>query len=552
MDLGLLLVITVAHVGLALPAAGVPGADLLLVHGLDLLKTAVLGLDHKEVDESGKGQAAAGEHQAVKVADVVGDGTGEERHEEVPEPVGRGGQGHGRSAVASGVELSNDSPDERTPSGGESDDKEAGENDEDVAGGGGAGRVDGVEDKVTDKRVDEEAHGHPQGTNDEGLAAANILDNPETGDSAANVDGTKNDLGNVRVLETGGLEDGGSVVEEEVGTSKLLARLKDDTNEGATQHGLSEDLVPLSIGASLLLLELLANLVDLNVDGAGGGLETGKAGNGVAGLINAANTVGVTGRLGKEQYAGTENQGPEEGDTVGNTPRAGVAEVVSAIVDHLSSPDTESDEELVARDENTTENGGRRLRLVHGDDDGQGTDTNTGDKTADSELGPFRGGSDLDDCSDAGEKGGRRDGDTATERIGNLASDERTQKGTSGEKGDNNTLAVGFKDIAVSVVVVGKPATEVGHIEETGDLTTVVHKQSATMYHGNRGTRERRNVPDVAKHEATYGGDDTEKDGTESDLLLSSEVDLILSLSPLRRGSRLLGEETHGCVIVWL
>ena len=453
-----------------------PRADLLLVHGLNLLKSAILGLDHKEPNESSEGKAASGEHQAVEVANGVSDGTREEGHEEVPHPVGRGGQGHGRSAVASRVELGNDSPDKRTPSGGEGDDEEAREDNKDVAGLGGAGGIDGVKHKSSDERVDQEAHGHPQGTSDESLAAANILDDPETGDSASNVDGTENNLGNVRVFQTGSLENGGSVVEEEVGTSKLLARLKDDANEGTAQQRLSEDLVPLGVGTSLLLLELDTNLIDLDVDGAGGGLETGKASNGVAGLVNATNTVGVTGRLGKEQYSATQNQGPEEGDTVGNTPRARVGKVMSTVVDHLSSPDTESDEELVARDKDTTENGGSRLGLVHGDDDGQGTDTNTSDKTTDRKLGPFRGRGDLNDCSDAGEKGGRRDGDTATKGIGNLASNKRAQKGTSRKQRDDDTLSVGFEDIAVPVVVVAKPATEVWHIEETGNLTTVVHK----------------------------------------------------------------------------
>lgn len=65
------------------------------------------------------------------------------------------------------------------------------------------------------------------------------------------------------------------------------------------------------------------------------------------------------------------------------------------------------------------------------------------------------------------------------------------------------------------------------------------------MAMGQQGYKGFRNVPDVAKHEATYGGDDTEPNGPESDLLLGSEVNLILCLG-LRR-SRLFREETHFC-----
>ena len=228
--------------------------------------------------------------------DVVDDEGGEERNEEVPQPVGGGGQSHAGRAVAGRVQLGDDGPDEGTPGGGEGDDEQAGEDDQDVAGGGAAGLR---EDELTDEGVDQEAADGPESTDDESSAASALLDDPKTTESAEDVDGAENDLGDVRVVKTDTLEDGCAVVEEEVGTGKLLAGLEHNTDHDATEHGRgSEHLPPLGVLAGSLLVELEADLVDLVVDRLVVSVDTTKASDGSAGLLLATLTESETGRLG--------------------------------------------------------------------------------------------------------------------------------------------------------------------------------------------------------------------------------------------------------------
>ena len=191
------------------------------VHGVDLLERAVLGLDHEEVDDPEEQEAGDTEDETVVVVDAVGDEGGDERDDEVEQPVGRGGEGHAGRAVTGGVQLTDDGPDKRSPGGRETDDEQASEDDHDVAGNRGRdGSAVGtrVGDVVADEGVDEQADEHPCSTAHHSHAAADVLNNPEATDSGNDVNGTEDDRGDVGVLETGGAEDDGAVVEEVVGT----------------------------------------------------------------------------------------------------------------------------------------------------------------------------------------------------------------------------------------------------------------------------------------------------------------------------------------------
>jgi len=388
----------------AVPLGGRDGVDAEHVHGVDLLERAVLGLDDEEEDEAREEQARAAEDEAVPVVDVVDDEGGEEGDEEVPQPVGRGGQSHAGGAVAGGVQLGDDSPDEGSPGGGEGDDEQAGEDDQDVSGGGAAGLL---KNELTDEGVDQETDDSPESTNDESSAASALLDDPQTTESAEDVDGTKNDLSDVGVVKTNTGEDGCAVVEEEVGTSELLTGLEDDTDHDAAKHGRGgEHLPPLGVLAGSLLVELEADLVDLVVDGLVVGVDTTKASNGGAGLLLAALTEGETRRLGKEQHAATEDEGEEEAETDSDSPGSAGVHVVGTEVDHVSGPDTESDEELVASNDDTTDDGGGALRLVHGNGDTEGANTHTSDQTANSELSPVVSRGNFDDHANGAEEGG--------------------------------------------------------------------------------------------------------------------------------------------------
>lgn len=55
------------------PLARRDGVDVLHVHGVNLLKSSVLGLDDEEEDNQDEGSTATSEDEAVEVVDVVGD-----------------------------------------------------------------------------------------------------------------------------------------------------------------------------------------------------------------------------------------------------------------------------------------------------------------------------------------------------------------------------------------------------------------------------------------------------------------------------------------------
>lgn len=314
----------------AIPVAAGNGVDMEQIHGVNLLKRTVLGLNDEEVDDEDEGKATAAEDKTVEVPNVTDNELGEEGDEEVQEPVGCGGEGHARGSVSGGVELSNDGPDERTPCACKGDDEEAGEDDEDVSG----GLVRCWIDKVADEGVDHEASKANGSTPHERLAATTLGSNVETEESTTNVDRVKDDLGNVGVAETGCGEDGRSVVEEEVGTSELLTGLENHAEHGTVTHArTSEDLDQSSVSTSHLLLELDADVVDLVVDLLVVRVDASKSSDDSASIFLATGSVGVTRRLWQQQDSTAKNDGPEERETARNSPLSTVAvTIVSTVV----------------------------------------------------------------------------------------------------------------------------------------------------------------------------------------------------------------------------
>jgi hypothetical protein len=64
------------HAVLAAPRTGLDGVDVQDVHGVNLLESAVLGLDQEEEDNEHEDGAASGEDETVQVVDGVGDESG--------------------------------------------------------------------------------------------------------------------------------------------------------------------------------------------------------------------------------------------------------------------------------------------------------------------------------------------------------------------------------------------------------------------------------------------------------------------------------------------
>lgn len=78
----------------------------------------------------------------------------------------------------------------------------------------------------TGRSEDEEPCRLPDTTNDQGHTTTELLHNVQTTEGAPKVNGAKDDLGDEGILNTNGLEDGSTVVEEVVGASELLERLE--------------------------------------------------------------------------------------------------------------------------------------------------------------------------------------------------------------------------------------------------------------------------------------------------------------------------------------
>lgn len=319
----------------ARPLGARDGVHVEHVHGVDLLQRPALRLDHEEEDDEEEGRAAAGEDEAIEVVNVVGDEGSEEGDQEVEEPVRRRGQRHAGSAVARRVQLADDGPNHGSPGRGEGTDEQTGEDNHDVTRLRRAGWVRGIKLVVAHEGEDEEAHAHPRGAKHETLPATTVLDDPQSGNGGDDVDRAENDRGDIGVRETGGGEDGGAVVEEEVGTRELLAGLQDHAEQGAVQHARAgEDLVPRVVAASALGRKLRLDLEDLGVDKVAVRVDAVEASHVATSLILAAHAVGETGRLGHEEDGAAEEDGPEGGKAIWNTPLGAVVVCgLSAVVD---------------------------------------------------------------------------------------------------------------------------------------------------------------------------------------------------------------------------
>lgn len=176
--------------------------------------------------------------------------------------------------------------------------------------------------------------------------------------------------------------------------------------------------MPWVVTASRLSLELLLDLSNLGIDEGAVGLYAVETGHVHASLVDLALAVCVAGRLGEEEDGAAKDNGPECGKTVGNAPLSAVDVVLlCAVVDHVCGPDTECDEQLVRGDSSTTDALGDRLGLVHGNDGGKSSDTETGSETTHGELDPDVLAGDFDNDTDDVEESRTGDSKTTTEGV---------------------------------------------------------------------------------------------------------------------------------------
>lgn len=349
----------------------------LLHHEIDLLERQTLGLGHQEVGVD-KGAGAESEpdveHGRDESADHVRRNNG---NDAVPEPVGGGGQSNTAGPDGQREDLTNDDPGTGTPGGGKGEDEDGNEGNlgvdgVDVVGSGATGdgrvRVSVVEaNGDTDGSNNKLADQHGKSTPEQERTAAPLLDTPEGERRGQGVDDVEDD-GHEELVGhgTGRLEEGRAVVEDEVDTGPLLHHLERGAQNGLAQVGVGLPERALEAGRpgtepgsrgneSLLVLLVGDDLSQLVLDVLGlAGLAT-EPGKSLAGLGELAALDKVTGRVGQEDDAETENGSPDKLQTDGQTVGVGRVPRGGLVGNASSNEQTNGDAELVAGDEGTTD-----------------------------------------------------------------------------------------------------------------------------------------------------------------------------------------------------
>lgn len=302
----------------------------------------------------------------------------------------------------------------------------------------------------------------PNTTIDERTTTTEALNKPQAGECHNNVDNTENNLGEERVLNSDGGENGGTEVEEVVGTGELLANLEQETKDGTVKSlalGI-EGIDPGGLTGLLGLVDGHRHLIIL-------ALETILV-LGLLGLVDEADgsstLVGVavgeqpTGRLGEQEHANTENNAPGETDADGRAPLSRrVSEGVGTQVDAVGGQKTESNKELVRGNESTADLLGNGLREVNGHQScfesdrsfiqsknhcqltRTTTDGQSGNEAGNENLIPGVERGDENGVSDVKDTAKEDDSLAAANFVTHRASDQRTEESTNRHHTDDET-----------------------------------------------------------------------------------------------------------------
>lgn len=185
---------------------------------------------HKEVDIKDGNGAGSTPHETSLIAEITRisvDEVGIDLSEDVvPQPVGSGSERHGLATDVEGEELTDEDPGGGTPGGGETEDVNESEHDQ-ASTSGLRARSSGTDDGDNVLRDN-----HNDTAVDEQLATAETIHSNKTGEGRERVDDVGEGLNEEGIGKVGGFEEGSTVVEDKVNTSKLLEHLDEDTDQG--------------------------------------------------------------------------------------------------------------------------------------------------------------------------------------------------------------------------------------------------------------------------------------------------------------------------------
>lgn len=192
-------------------AAALPWDNFVDVHPIKFFQGATLAFDDKEVDNRNTDKKTASKDVSISEINLLGDKSGKEADQEVPEPVGCSRDGHALGAVLGWEQFCDNSPNHRTPGHGISSDEQACYDDHALARLRGVGGVFHIEDEVSNGGEDHEHNKHPDGSKDKRLATTEVLHNVQSSKCSTEVHSTEDTLRDEAVRNTGAFEDGSSL-----------------------------------------------------------------------------------------------------------------------------------------------------------------------------------------------------------------------------------------------------------------------------------------------------------------------------------------------------
>ena len=452
-------------------ARGLPGLGALAVELVDLLEGETLGLiDHAPDEEDADEAASAPDEEDLcahvgvsgAIVDHVGGGVS---NGEVEEPVAGGGHGERLGTDLEREDLTGNDPGDWAPGAGEEEDVDADECDQSLLG----SHVLNTSDS-TGNSDDELADSHTDGTEEEKVAATPLLDKVETGKGGGDVDARGNHSDNKGVPDTRVLEEGSSVVEDEVDTSELLKRLKQATSCKTLSKVTAEAVGVSGLSKRQLVLVVGSDLSQLLNKGGVVNVKTAKSRKRLGSIFWATLLDEPTRSLGKPDATDEEDNSPGELDSDRNAVRASVIPVLGGIVDDGSKQKTNGNGKLVATDNGTTDPLGGSLGLVERNGSRDHTDSVTSEETTSNKQGDISSNG-LEDNTKTEDNVAGNETKAATEEIGSRGGSQGTEEGTGREDRDNERGLVGG-DIRMAVLGVDVSSAE--------NLTPVLHSQNTT------------------------------------------------------------------------
>ena len=507
--------------GVGRPPGSRSAGGSLLHHLVDLLESKTLGLWHEEVsvDERSRAQATPHEEDGrAEVALVLADHVrSNNRNDGVPEPVGCSRKGNTTRADRQREHLANDDPSTGTPSACKEEDEDGDEGDlgvdgRDVVGTSYSLTSDNDAVGVVESNGDTDdgnkeleivrmcmrarerryfaylADEHTECSPNQKWATTKLLNGVEGNGSGADVHEGENQGDEESVADgTGGLQEWGRVVEDEVDTGPLLHHLERSTENSLAEVGaLVPERTLEAVGPagdpsrgrneSALVFLVGDNLGKLRLDVLGVrrlATDFGKSG---AGFLDVTALNKVTRGVGQEQKTGTENDAPGELDTDRNAVRTSVGAIADGVVDAGSDKKTESNAKLVTSNQCASNLAGADFGHVENDNGRLETDTETGNDTTDDEESKT-GRGDLENNSDQIDDTSCNDGPLAADDIGSVTSNDGTEESTSGkDRDDERGVRTGDGGGANAFNVLN----EVRRVQDTVDVTGIITEENTT------------------------------------------------------------------------